>query len=319
MSELRGPKELVAQAVRAEAAGFDFAVQSDHFHPWLDSHGHSPFAWSVLAAAAQATDALPLATMVTCPFGRYHPAIIAQAAATVAVLNDGRFTLGLGAGERLNEHVVGGEWPPADVRHEHLAESIEGHAGALDGRVDDVPRAARDRGGRPALRRPRLTAGDLHRGQRSGQRRPGPRPRGGRLRHPARGRPRRPVHTAGGGAPGDTWAQLPVSWDRDAERALELAHERFRFGVPGWKVMAELPNIVNFEAATASVRKEDVAESVPSGSDVGAVVDALGEFVDAGYTRVAVVQVGDDIDGFLDAWTSEIAPELEARVDATGA
>src|SRR5437763_8137832 len=125
VSEEHGPAALVRNTVRAEQAGFDFAAISDHFSPWLDEQGHSPFAWSVLGAAANATSRIGLMTMVTCPIMRYHPAIIAQAAATVAVLSEGRFTLGVGAGEYLNEHVVGHGWPPADVRQEMLDEAIE--------------------------------------------------------------------------------------------------------------------------------------------------------------------------------------------------
>lgn len=125
LAEAYDPRELVRQAVRAEEVGFDFVEVSDHFLPWLPEHGHSPFAWSVLAAAAMRTERIGLATGVTCPFMRYHPAIVAQAAATTAVLADGRFSLGVGAGERLNEHVVGGGWPSVRVRHEMLREALE--------------------------------------------------------------------------------------------------------------------------------------------------------------------------------------------------
>src|ERR671917_400366 len=124
MCEQRSPKDLVDDLVRAERAGFDFSVISDHFHPWLEEQGHSGYAWSVLGAAAQATERIPLMTYVTTPHLRYHPAIVAQKAATVALLSDGRFTLGLGAGENLNEHVVGQDWPPANTRHERLTESV---------------------------------------------------------------------------------------------------------------------------------------------------------------------------------------------------
>lgn len=109
----------------AEKAGFDFAVISDHYFPWLESQGHSPYAWSVLGAAAQATSRIPLMTYVTCPIRRYHPAVVAQKAATMQLLSDGRFTLGLGAGENLNEHIVGGQSPIAAVRHEMLEEAVE--------------------------------------------------------------------------------------------------------------------------------------------------------------------------------------------------
>lgn len=125
MCEQTGPLELVRDVVTAEQVGFDFAVISDHYFPWLVEQGHSPYAWSVLGAAAQATGRIPLMTYVTCPTFRYHPAVIAQKAATVALLSEGRFTLGLGAGENLNEHVVGGGWPGADTRHERLREAVE--------------------------------------------------------------------------------------------------------------------------------------------------------------------------------------------------
>ena len=125
MCEQTGPKELVRDVQLAEAAGFDFAVISDHYFPWVEAMGHSPYAWSVLGAAAQATSRIELMTYVTCPIKRYHPAVVAQKAATVGLLSDGRFTLGLGAGENLNEHVTGGGWPPVNVRHQMLDEAVE--------------------------------------------------------------------------------------------------------------------------------------------------------------------------------------------------
>ncbi len=124
MCEQTGPQELVRDVVAAERVGFDFAVISDHYFPWLAEQGPSPYAWSVLGAAAQATERIPLMTYVTCPTFRYHPAVVAQKAATVALLSEGRFTLGLGAGENLNEHVIGGGWPAVDVRHERLREAV---------------------------------------------------------------------------------------------------------------------------------------------------------------------------------------------------
>ncbi|MGX1472104.1 UNVERIFIED_CONTAM: G6PDH family F420-dependent oxidoreductase [Streptomyces canus] len=125
MTEQAGPRDLVGHVVRAEEAGYDFSVTSDHYFPWLRSQGHSPYAWSVLGAAAQATSRIPLMTYVTCPSFRYHPAVVAQKAATMQLLSEGRFRLGLGSGENLNEHVVGGGWPSADVRHEMLEEAVE--------------------------------------------------------------------------------------------------------------------------------------------------------------------------------------------------
>ena len=154
MAERYDPHELVRQAVRAEECGFDFVEISDHYHPWLYSQEHSPFAWSVLAAIAAKTERIVLATGVTCPTTRYHPAIIAQAAATTQILADGRFVLGVGSGENLNEHVTGGAWPSVDVRQAKLREALEvirllwqggyqSHAGehytVTDARVFDLP------------------------------------------------------------------------------------------------------------------------------------------------------------------------------------
>jgi len=125
LGEQAGPKDLVANVLAAERAGFDLAVASDHYFPWLDSQGHAPFVYSVLGAAAQATETIELMTYVTCPIKRYHPAVVAQMAATVGLLSDGRFTLGLGSGENLNEHVTGGGWPPVNVRHEMFVEALQ--------------------------------------------------------------------------------------------------------------------------------------------------------------------------------------------------
>src|SRR5690242_10922926 len=132
MCEQTGPAQLVDDAVRAERAGFDFAVISDHYYPWLAEQGHAPYAWSVLGAVAYATQQIELMSFVTCPIRRYHPAVVAQKAATVGLLSGGRFTLGLGAGENLNEHVVGA-WPHVTQRHDMLAEAVEIIRPLLDG------------------------------------------------------------------------------------------------------------------------------------------------------------------------------------------
>ncbi|OPE53610.1 TIGR03557 family F420-dependent LLM class oxidoreductase, partial [Mycolicibacterium diernhoferi] len=124
MTEQAGPKDLVRHAVSAEQVGFDFEVCSDHYSPWLATQGHAPNAWPVLGAVAHATSNVDLFSYVTCPTMRYHPAVVAQQAATVQILADGRFTLGLGSGENLNEHVVGQGWPAAGRRLDMLAEAI---------------------------------------------------------------------------------------------------------------------------------------------------------------------------------------------------
>src|ERR671937_854949 len=124
-SEEFGPRDLVRFARRAEEVGFGFALVSDHYHPWIDRQGHSPFVWTVIGAVAQATERLQLGTGVTCPLIRIHPAIVAQAAATSAALMPGRFLLGLGTGENLNEHILGDRWPAPDERIEMLEEAVE--------------------------------------------------------------------------------------------------------------------------------------------------------------------------------------------------
>ena len=120
MTEQSGPKELVRYAVAAEKAGFDFEVSSDHYSPWLTSQGHAPYAWTVLGAVAHATERVDLATYITCPSFRHHPAVVAQKAASMQILSDGRFTLGLGSGENLNEHVIG-EGCPRSIGSRHSA------------------------------------------------------------------------------------------------------------------------------------------------------------------------------------------------------
>ncbi len=133
MTEQSGAKAIVGYAAAAEQAGFDFEVMSDHYFPWLDEQGHAAYAWSMLGAVTQVTERVDLMTYVTCPTMRYHPAVVAQKAATIGLLSDNRFTLGLGAGENLNEHVIGAGWPPVNVRHEMFGEAIDIICALLDG------------------------------------------------------------------------------------------------------------------------------------------------------------------------------------------
>jgi len=265
MCEQRDPLSLISDAVAAEQAGFEFSVISDHFHPWLETQGQSAFAWTVLGALAERTEQMDLLTMVTCPIVRYHPAIIAQAAATMAVMSGGRFSLGLGAGERLNEHVVGRGWPSATIRHEMLIEAV------------DIIRL--------------LWSGGFHTYQ------------GKHLTLVS-------AYTAAGGT-GPKWGQVMFSWADDEDTAKKTAYDYVRFGVQGWKVMAELPSPVNFEAATEKVRPEDICETVACGPDPEVGVAAIKKFVDAGFTHLAVMQAGPDQAGFMRFWTEELAPRLQ--------
>jgi G6PDH family F420-dependent oxidoreductase len=312
MSEQAGPKQLVADAVRAEEVGFDLVVTSDHFNPWLVEQGHSPYAWSVLGAVAHATERVDLMTYVTCPTMRYHPAIVAQKAATIALLSDGRFTLGLGAGENLNEHVVGGAWPPVDVRHEMLrdalhiigplfagetvtyrGEHLETEAAHLWDRPDTPPPVGIAVSGPRSVELAAEHADVLIAIE--------PDPSFARRYDELGGRGARRV------------GQIGVSYDTDEAAAVARAHEQFRWFSGGWKVNSELPGPPAFAAASQYVRPEDVAESMPCGPDVGRYVDAVREFVDAGFTDVVLVQVGADHQAPFFEWAeAELLPALRS-------
>lgn len=304
-----GPVEIVEQAVLAERAGFDFVEMSDHFHPWLESQGHSGFTWTMLGAVAARTETIGLATGVTCPHFRYHPAIVAQAAATTALLSDGRFVLGIGAGERLNEHVVGGDFGSAGVRQERLREALEiirllfqGGYQSYQGRYlqledarlfdlpDTPPLIAVAAGGPQAAR----IAAELGDGLFTTE------PDVGLLEAYRR---------AGGDGP--AYAEVPMAWAPDEESGAKAAHETSRWAVTGWKVMSELPNPVNFEAASATVTLDDVRQQFSCGPDLDAHVTQATPYVEAGYDRLVLQNAGPDPRGFLDA-----APDLIRSIKA---
>ena len=309
MSELHGPRELVDQARMAEAADLDFVCISDHIHPWLPEHDHSPFAWSVLGAVAAATD-IEMATGLTCPIFRYHPVVIAQAAATVAAMADRPFTLAIGAGERLNEHVTGEPFPAVDIRHERLREAGEifqllwqggfqtyrgRHFTAEDVRIYDLPEepirvvvgvsgpssldVAADVGADGIMATE--PDADLVDGwaERSGKR-------------------------------ANTWSEVPMAYAPTDEEGLQLAWDRLRFALPGWKVMSELPNPVNFDAALALTEPGDMADAVPYGPDPERYAETIREFADAGFTNLSLIPVGDDVEGTIRFFTEEVRPLL---------
>lgn len=314
MTEQSGPRELVRYAEGAEAAGFDFEVCSDHYFPWLESQGHAPYAWSVLGAVSQVTERVELMTYVTCPIRRYHPAVVAQKAATMGLLTNNRFTLGLGAGENLNEHVVG-PWPPANQRHEMLTEAVQIISRLFDGGYVDF-------GGRhftvdsaklwdlPVERVPIGVAvsGD----------------QGVDLFAPLADHliavePDADLvarwDDARAGRDSRRIGQLPICWAPDRDEAVRIAHDQFRWFGGGWKVNAELPGPAGFAGATQFVKPEDVAASIPCGPDLDAIVTAVREYVDAGFTDVALVQIGDAHQAdFLDLAGKELLATLHAEL-----
>lgn len=320
MTEQSGPRELVRYAVAAEEVGFDFEVMSDHYSPWLTEQGHAPYAWSVLGAVAQATERVGMMTYVTCPTLRYHPAVVAQKAATLQILAEGRFTLGLGSGESLNEHVVGQGWPSIGDRQAMLAEAIEViralHTGELvdhrgeffqvdSARIWDVPQEGVEIGVAVTGERGIAQFAPL-------------------ADHLVAVEPRSELITAWNavegaprvGQPARAVGQIPICWDPDEDAAVRRAHEQFRWFGGGWPVNADLPTPAGFDAASSYVRPEDVAGSIPCGPDLDKIVEAVSEFWQAGFTDVALVQVGDEgQDCFL---TEAAGPLLERLRDAAG-
>ncbi|WP_369372173.1 LLM class F420-dependent oxidoreductase [Promicromonospora sp. Populi] len=292
MTEQSGPRELVRHAVAAEDVGFDFEVSSDHYSPWLTEQGHAPNAWVLLGAVAQATSRVELMTFVTCPTMRYHPAVVAQQAATLQLLADGRFTLGLGSGENLNEHVIGEGWPSIAVRQDMLEEAahiirelLTGELVTWEGdyfRVDsarlwDVPDAGVEIGiavsGEHGVERFAPLADHLVQVQPDGDL----------------------VREWSGVHPGSSraYGQVPVCWDPDEEAAIERAHEQFRWFGGGWSVNADLPTPAGFTAASQFVRPEDVASAIACGPDLDKLAESARPFLDAGFTDLAIVQVGE--------------------------
>lgn len=299
------PKSLIRQAVMAEKAGFDFVVISDHYHPWLPNQEHAAFAWSVLGAVAHATEKIGLATMVTCPTVRYHPVIVAQMAATIGVISDGRFTLGLGSGEKLNEHVVGMGWPAVEVRHHMLAEAIDiiqalwsgkyvSYYGDFfsvdDARVFDLPAKPIETfvaasGSRSATLAVEKSDGLCFTD------------------------PEKKIvdtYLQSGGNKTRLWSQVVLAWGQSSKKAAKELYDNFRFSVGGWKVQAELPNPVNFEAATKLVKPEDMEKD--AGSDAEAHAQKIREYLSVGVTHLALAYPGQDFEGFMRFWQKELRP-----------
>ncbi len=313
MCEQSAPDQLVRDIQTAEAAGFEFSVISDHFQPWLEEQGHSGYAWSILGAAAQATSTIGLMTYVTCPTLRYHPAIVAQKAATMQILSGNRFRLGLGAGENLNEHVVGVAWPAVGVRHEMLSEAVDVITGLFDGdgRVNyrgrhfDVEQARLW-----DLPEHRVPIGIAVSGGQSC------RLAGGKADLMVAVEPKAELgemFDAAGGAGKPRVGQIAIAYDRDRDAAIRRAHEQFRWFGLGWKVNADLPNPESFDAATQFVTPDQVAAALPCGPDVGEHVEKIKPFIDAGFTEVALVQIGaDHQDEFMTWGERELLPALRS-------
>jgi coenzyme F420-dependent glucose-6-phosphate dehydrogenase len=314
-SEEHRPNDLVRYAREAEAAGFAFALISDHFHPWTDSQGQSPFVWSVLGAIAHSTEQLRVGTGVTCPLIRTHPVVIAQAAATTAAMMPGRFFLGVGTGENLNEHITGARWPLSDERRDMLEEAVSCIRELWKG--EDVTH----RGRHYTIEQARIyTLPDepppiyvAASGERSAK-------LAGKIGDAFIGTsPKRETldafHSGGGGGK-PTYGQVSVCYASDEKAARKTLHEIWpNAGLPG-ELTQELRTPAHFEQASETVTEDMLAEQMPVGPDAGRYIEAIQKYVEAGYDHVYIHQVGPDQTAFFRFYQSEILPELSRSLAA---
>ena len=311
-----GPRELVRQAKLAEEAGFERLWISDHFHPWNDQQGESPFVWSVIGALSEATT-LPITTAVTCPTVRMHPAIVAHAAATAAVQTDGRFVLGVGSGEALNEHVLGDRWPPADVRLAMLEEAVEliramHRAGAAGQEVshhgeyytvenariytappEPVPIYVSGFGPKAATLAGRIGDGYIN-----------TKPDGELLRR---------FRTSGGG---DRPAQagFKVCWAATEQQGVETVHRLWPNSMLPGELAQVLPTPRHFEQASDLVTEDMVRSTVPCGPDPHRHLESLRDYAGAGYDEVYVQQIGPDQEAFFAGWAEHVLPAAREQL-----
>ncbi len=309
-SEEHRPNDLVRYAREAEESGFSFALISDHFHPWTDTQGESPFVWSVVGGIAVATERLRLGTGVTCPTARIHPAIVAQAAATSAAMMDGRFFLGVGTGEALNEHVAGARWPGAEERLEMLEEAIwvmrrlwEGDLVTHHGRFFTVDRARiytlPDEP--PAIA---VAAAGERAAELAGR-------VGDALVSTSPDDDLVSAFETAGGADKPRYGQLTVCYAPSEREAVETAYAWWPNAAIAGELGQELPLPRHFEQAAEMVTPRDVAEAVVCGPDPERYREQIDEYAESGFDHVYLHQVGPDQDGFFRFARNELA--LAAR------
>jgi coenzyme F420-dependent glucose-6-phosphate dehydrogenase len=308
-SEEHAPNDLIRYARRAEEGGFAFALISDHYHPWIDHQGHSPFVWSVIGGIAHATQRLVIGTGVTCPTMRIHPAIIAQAAATSAAMMPGRFFLGVGTGENLNEHILGDRWPPHDVRLEMLEEAVEIIRLLWEGGTQTyrglyyVVENARIYTLPDQLPPILVAASGPHAAEAAGR-------IGEGLITTAPAAELLKQFEAGGGAGKPRYGQLTVCWAQDEATARRLAVEYWPTAAVRGELTQELPTPAHFEQAAQMVDEADVAQAIICGPDPERHIAGVKEFVEAGYDHVYIHQIGPDQEGFFRFYEREILPKL---------
>jgi G6PDH family F420-dependent oxidoreductase len=306
-SEEHPPGELIRQAKLAEEHGFGSVWISDHYHPWLESQGQSPFVWTTIGGIA-ATTRLQVTTAVTCPTVRIHPAVVAQAAATSAVLLDGRFRLGVGSGENLNEHVTGAHWPPAEIRLEMLAEAVDImkelwrggdvtrrgiHYTVENARIftlpaEPIPVPVSAFGSRAAEVAAQIGDGFM-------------------TTKPDKDNLDR-YRELGGTGPSQ--AGVKVCWGPDEAACTKLAHDLWKSSsVPG-QLSQDLPMPSHFEEASELVTEDMVAEKMACGPDPERHVAAIKPYLEAGFDELYISQVGTETEGFLEFFRKVVEPRL---------
>ena len=303
-----GPAELLDQARRAQDAGFEALWISDHFHPWMEAQGQSPFVWSTIGALSQVCR-LPVTTAVTCPTTRIHPAIIAQAAATSAVLLDGRFALGVGSGEALNEHIYADPWPSADVRLDMLEEAVDvirtlWGGGFVDYRGEyytvDHARIYTLPDEPPPIYVSGFGAKSIDLAAEIGDGYISTKPDAEMVQR----------FRDNGGGDKVTAAGLKVCFAESEDEGVRIAHERWaNEGLPG-ELAQVLPSPKHFEQASALVTEDMTRQAHACGRDPDKHLESIRKYVDAGYDEIYVNNIGPHWPGFFDLYAKEILPAL---------
>jgi G6PDH family F420-dependent oxidoreductase len=310
-SEEFRPNDLVAHSRLAEQAGFTFASISDHYHPWVDAQKHSPFVWSTLGGIAQVTEKLEVMTGVTCPLIRIHPAIIAQATATVADMLPGRFLFGVGTGEYLNEHITGEQWPPISRRQEMLVEALEvirnlwqggykthhgTHYTVENARLYTLPETLP-----PML----VAAAGPESAQLAGE-------HGDGLVSTAPDKKVVDEYVAAGGDASRVYGQITVCWQETKDKAIKTALEIWPNSGLSGQLSQELALPAYFESAAELVTPEVISKQMPCGPEVQPILDKIQEYIDAGFTHVYIHQVGENQLEFIDMAKREILPNFSS-------
>lgn len=308
-SEVFGPNELISYAKHAEEAGFDFAGISDHYHPWISRQGNSPFVWSTLGGISQVTKNLNLITSVTCPTVRQHPALVAQAAATVASMMPGRFNLGVGSGENLNEHIYGDHWPPAPVRIDMLAEAVDVIRTLWQGGMQDydgcyytvenaqiytlpeeLPQIFMAADGPIAA----TTAGNCGDGLIVG---------GGK-------KDLLDIFKETGGEGKPAYSEVSLSFAKTDEKAVDLVYEYWPLMAIKGKLSWEIATQTHFEGLVENVKKGDIPKRILCSSDPQAHINKIKKTIDAGFDRIIIQQIGNNQHECIEFYKENVLPEF---------